>query len=79
MYSYCAAAPADCVRASMWRLEEETQVAMETQGRAAPPLAVKARRAYCIARRGGAQRTSPGGPELLAFFFSSVLSASSRL
>lgn len=63
MYFYYAAAPADCVCAcvSVQRPEEETRVAMETQGRAAPPLAEDARHAFCMAERGGAQRTLPVG------------------
>lgn len=69
MYTYYAAAPADCVCVSVRRLEEETQVAMETQGLAAHPLAENARHAFCMARRGGAQQTSLGGPELLPFVF----------
>lgn len=44
-----------CVRVSagVRRPEEETQVAMETQGRAAPLLAENARHAFCTAQMGG--------------------------
>lgn len=76
MYFYYAAAPADCVCVcvGVQRLDEESRVAMETQGRAAPPLAEDARHAFCMAERGGAQRMFTRGRGLCCGFFFSFWS-----